>query len=261
MRHLMTSKPKTSQPRVWFSLSLLFLLWLIGLTGAVAAPPRQGEDLAVINSPSSNDVVRGVVQIIGSSAHPAFQFYVIEFAPEPVTGDQWQTIGATHQTSVISGVLENWDTTQIPDGSYTIRLRTVRQDGNYTEGFVQQVVVANTQVIPTATPTPTPADAQSAPAVPVDTPTPLPPTPTIIIEQPVVETPTPRPVPTSPPLEDPEEQKSFVPTVTGFSFSPLRDACLFGVGAMFSLFLLFGFLAALSAFIRGLMRRTRRKNK
>lgn len=234
------------------------MLWLTPLAGAIAAPPGQEQNLAVITSPASNAVVRGVVQIVGSSDHPAFQFYVIEFAPEPITGNQWQIIGTTHNTPVINGVLENWDTTQFPDGSYTIRLRTVRQDGNYDEAFAQQVVIANTQPLPTDTPTPTPVEP-AAPAAPVDTPTPLPPTPTIVIEQPIVETPTPRPVPTSPPLPDPEEEKSFIPTVTGFSMTPLWDACLFGGAAMFSLFLLFGFLAALSAFIKGIMQRTQRK--
>lgn len=234
-------------------------LWLIPFTGAMAAPAQQeGTDLAIINSPASNSVVRGVVPIVGSSDHPSFQFYAIEFSPEPVTGDQWQTIGATHNTPVINGVLENWDTTTTPDGSYTLRLRTVRLDGNYTEFFAQQVVVANTQPLPTDTPTPTVVQ-EAVPAIPLDTPTPLPPTPTIVVEQPIVDTPTPRPVETSPPLEDPAEADSFIPTVTGFSLSPLRDACLYGAGIMLSLFLLFGFLAALRLFIQGFIDRLKRR--
>lgn len=245
--------------QLWLFLMALLLLGLSQFAGVQAAPAAQGQDLAVINDPASNGVVRGSVQIIGSADHPSFQFYAIEFSPEPVTGDQWQIVGATHNTLVINGVLETWDTTLIPDGSYTLRLRVVRLDGNYSEAFSQQIVVSNTQPLPTDTPAaPTPVE-ELVPSSPTDTPTPLPPTPTVLIEQPIVETPTPRPVETTAPLTDPDEVTSLVPTVTGFSFSPLRDACIYGAGIMFSVFLLFGFLAALRTFIMGFVHRLRRK--
>ncbi|MBE7469423.1 MAG: hypothetical protein DPW09_24625 [Anaerolineae bacterium] len=243
-------------------LTILTLLatGLAPLARVMAAPVLQGEDLAIIDAPASNAVVRGQVQIIGSSDHPSFQFYIIEFSPEPVTGDQWQIIGATRNTPVINGVLETWDTTLVPDGSYTLRLRTVRLDGNYTEAFSQQVVVANTQPLPTDTPVPTEEVEVIVPAgPPTETPTPLPPTPTVSIEQPIVETPTPRPVETSAPLQDPDEVTSFIPTVSGFSLTPLRDACIYGAGVMLGVFLLFGFLAALRTFIMGFIHRMRRR--
>lgn len=245
----------------WLILLILTLFWLIQLTGVAAAPIRQSTDVAVINSPTSNSVVRGVVPVAGSADHAQFQFYKVEFSPEPVTGNQWQIIGATHNSPVINGVLENWDTTTIPDGSYTLRLQTVKLDGNYLEFFAQQIVVANSQPQPTDTPPSTEAAPEAiVPSAPTETPTPLPPTPTIVVEQPVVDTPTPRPVETSAPLEDPEEVTSFIPTVTGFSLSPLRDACLYGAGIMFSVFLLFGFLSALRMFIQGFIDRRRRKH-
>lgn len=248
-------------PSIWLIVTALVVLWGIQFSSATAAPAYQTQDLAVINEPASNAVVQGQVQIIGSADHPSFQFYVIEVSPEPVTGTQWQIIGATHNTPVISGVLETWDTTQVPDGSYTLRLRTVRLDGNYTEAFSQQVVVSNAQPVPTPTPLvpSTAVTLEAVPGIPTETPTPLPPTPTISIEQPVVDTPTPRPVETSAPLQDPEENASFIPTVTGFSLSPLRDACLYGAGVMLGVFLLFGFLAALRTFIVGFIHRMRRK--
>lgn len=239
--------------KVYLVLTLLIIatICLVQISGVAAAPPQQGGDIAVIASPASNAVVQGAVQIIGSADHPAFQFYVVDLGPEPNTGDQWSTIGATHDAPVINGVLETWDTTQVPDGSYTIRLRVVRLDGNYSEFFARQVVVSNTQPLPTDTPLP--QETQEAPAsqFPTATPTDLPPTAPIIIEQPVVDTPTPRPVPTSPPLQDPEENRSFIPTVSGFSTAPLTDACLYGAGVMLGIFLLFGFLFALRTFIRG----------
>ena len=246
--------------KFYIALTLLIIaaIWLIQISGAVAAPPQQGGDIAVIASPTSNAVVQGIVQIIGSADHPAFQFYVVDLGPEPNTNDQWSTIGVTHDTPVINGLLETWDTTLVPDGSYTLRLRVVRLDGNYSEFFVRQVVVSNTQPLPTDTPL-----AQESPGsqIPTVTPTDLPPTPTIVIEQPVVDTPTPRPVPTSPPLADPEENRSFIPTVTGFSTAPLTGACLYGGGVMVGIFLLFGFLFALRTFIRGFIDLIKRNNR
>lgn len=242
-------------------LILLAAGWSIQFSGAIAAPGRQAQDLAVITNPPSNAVVQGTIQITGSADHPAFQFYAIEFSPEPVTGDQWQIIQGTQQTPVVNGGLVTWDTTSVPDGSYTLRLRTVRLDGNYTEFFVQQVVVANTQTLPTDTPTPslleTPTPGAAEFVDPTVTPTDLPPTPTILIDQPIVDTPTPRPVETSAPLEDPTANQSFVPNITGFSLVPLRDACLYGGAIMVGIFVLFGFFSALRLFIMGFVNRRR----
>jgi hypothetical protein len=249
-------------PQVKFILLVVIVsipLWFFQFSGAIAAPRQQGQDIGVITSPSSNAVVQGTVEIIGSADHPAFQFYVIELSPEPVTGNQWQIVGQIGEAPVLNGVLMVWDTTLVPDGSYTLRLRVVRLDGNYTEAFSQQVVVTNAQPLPTDTPvqTPTPAQQENLPATP--TPTDLPPTPTILIEQPIVETPTPRPVATSPPLADPEEEQSFIPTFSGFSVSPLRSACLYGGGIMLIIFVFFGFLSALRMFFMGFIERNRRK--
>ena len=242
------------QPYILRTILILAVLWLFQSAGVLAAPRQQGQDIGNITDPSSNAIVQGAVQIIGSADHPAFQFYIIEFSPEPVTGNQWQIIGNIHETPVINGVLENWDTTIIPDGSYTLRLRVVRLDGNYTEFFSQQVVVGNAQPAPTDTPAPTPTLQTLIPTV---TPTDLPPTPAIIIEQPIVETPTPRPVLTPPSLEDPDEGGSFIPEIRGISMAAFRNACLFGGGLMFVVFLFFGFLSALRMFIYGFIQSRR----
>ena len=236
--------------RIWLLILLIALiLTSLGWTGAAAAPPAQG-DQAVITSPQNNAVVRGQVAIIGSATHPQFQFYKIEFAREPVVGEAWAIIGAIHQQQVTNGQLETWDTSQLPDGSYTLRLRVVRLDGNYSEYSVVQVVVANAQ--PTETPTP----AVVATKPPTVTPTALPPTPTIVIEQPVVTnaltitgtamavTRTPLPTPVS------DEGGGF-----NLDVAPLQTACLYGAGVGLGIFLLFGFMAALRNLIYALISR------
>jgi hypothetical protein len=230
--------------RTWpFILIALILASLsaMGWAGALAAPPAQG-DLALITSPLNNAIVRGLVPIQGSATHPQFQFYKVEFAREPVTGENYTIIGAIHEQQVVDGQLEVWDTTQVPDGSYTLRLRVVRLDGNYGEYNVVQVVVANAQ--PTETPTP------AAPPRPTISPTPLPPTPTIVVEQPALPTSPATLLPTRvTPLPTPsDEQASF-----SLDIVPLQTACLFGAGVILGLFLLFGFMAALRNLIYALL--------
>ncbi|MCB0208422.1 MAG: hypothetical protein KDJ52_03810 [Anaerolineae bacterium] len=247
---------------IFFMLMAIITVWLAPSSDLIAAPAQQGEDIGVISSPSSNATVQGVVSVVGSADHPSFQFYIVEFSPEPSSGDQWQIIGAIREQPVINGQLATWDTTSLADGTYTLRLRVVRLDGNYTEAFAQQIVVANSQPTPTGTSAPVidATDESDFPVIEVEptiTPTDLPPTPTIVIDQPIVDTPTPRPVATSAPLEDPDEEESLVPTVQGFSVIPLRDACLYGGALMLTIFMLFGFLSALRVLIKEFRNRQR----
>ena len=235
--------------RTWLFILIVLVFAAVGWTGAFAAPPTQGEQ-ADITSPQNNAVVRGLVPIQGNAIHPQFQFYKVEFAREPVVGEAYTIVGAIHQQQVTGGQLETWDTSQLPDGSYTLRLRVVRLDGNYSEYSVVQVVVANAQ--PTETPTP----AIVATKPPTVTPTPLPPTPTIVIEQPVVTNTlsvtgtaaaaTRAPLPT--PISD--EGGGF-----NLDVAPLQTACLYGAGVGLGIFLLFGFMAALRNLIYALISR------
>ncbi len=222
---------------------ILILLAFLGWKGALAAPPAQG-DLALITLPQNNAIVRGLVSIQGSATHPQFQFYKVEYSREPVTDENWVIIGAIHEEQIVDGQLEVWDTTFLPDGSYTLRLRVVRLDGNYSEYSVVQVVVANAQ--PTETPTP------ATSPTPTVSPTPLPPTPTIVIEQPALPTRATALLPTPvTPLPTPsEEQFSF-----NLDVMPLQTACLYGAGVSLGIFLLFAFMAALRNLIYAVLDR------
>ncbi len=191
------------------SCTLLALIAVIGLLAAAApawaagpASPLLQDSAAVITSPQSGQSVRGSVQITGSALHPAFQRYELYFTVEP--GENWVFIGEARTNPVSNGVLGTWETGGLPDGNYSLRLRVVRQDGNYDEGFARNIVVANTTP-PTPTPTDTPAfDVQATLPPPIDsvvTPTPAAtPTPAVI-EQPDIPTPTPRPSPTATPQQ------------------------------------------------------------
>jgi len=214
---------------------LATLLMGLSIVGLEAAPPQQE---AVITSPQDRDVVRGLLVIKGTATHPNFWKYETYFAPEPNPTDQWQLLGL-HEMQVTDGRLETWETSLVPDGTYSLRLRVVRTDGNYDEYYVRQISVVNAQ--PTETPTATPT--------PLATRTPLPPTPTVIIEQPPTATPRPTSTP-GPAGGTPEPQ-----TGTGLNITAqgLGKALLYGAGATVGLFLLMGVITTLRRLISWLI--------
>jgi len=132
-----------------------------------ASPSLQA--MSRISSPAENGVVRGVVPIVGSALDPQFWKYEVHYATEPNPREQWVTIGGVHETAVQDGLLETWDTTVLPDGAYSLRLRVVDRTGNYREVFVHGVHVAN--AAPTETPRPTGTPLPTATATPAATPT------------------------------------------------------------------------------------------
>lgn len=232
-----------------------------------ASPHNQDQGIAVINSPTSDEVIRGQVQIVGSADHPNsayFAYYAIDIAP---AGTQsWQFL-ADGRNRVINGNLATWNTTLFPDGSYDIQLRVVWIDGNFGRDVIQSVSVSNTAPPPTATPLATATTINFATLLPeISTNTPLPPTetPRVIIEGPIVDTPTPRPTATSTPtlvgptLVAPDSGSSVLPSVEGISFSPLRNAFMYGCGLMLVIFLFFGFLSALRMVFKGFVQRQSR---
>jgi hypothetical protein len=146
------------------------LLWIsLNWVSTAAAQSAQPGTLAAINSPSDNSVVRGTVPIVGTAVDPNFWKYEVHYAPEPNPSDQWVLIGTIHETQVISGLLETWETTIIPDGTYSLRLRDVNRTGNYAEIYVRGILVANAE--PTETATPTEAPLPTATMTPAATPT------------------------------------------------------------------------------------------
>lgn len=234
---------------LWILVGVALGVPFVVQAGPAQAPAGQGT-VAVITSPKDNAILRGRVVITGSADDPNFWKYEVHYAREPVS-ENWVLIGTVHEQPVLNGVLETWDTTLVPDGAYSLRLRVVRRDGNYDERYVRGLSVANAQ--PTETPTPV-VEATPTPTI---TPTPLPPTPTVVIEQPVVPTPTPRPTPTPGPLLAPPEQPSS-PTA---AFNPARLGSAFCYGAVLAVgaFVAIGVLALVRKLLLGLWALIRRR--
>jgi hypothetical protein len=225
------------------------LAWALLVVPVVMAPLAQ-EPQGQITSPRDRAAVRGLVPIEGSATHPQFQKYEVHFGPEPNPGDDWTPLaGSPFTVPVVQGRLGLWDTTIIPDGVYSLRLRLVRLDGNYDEYYVRGVQVLNTAPTETATPAPSPT-----PSEPTETPSP---TPTVVIGVPTVSSPTPRPsatpLPTVPPTATPEP--------LDLPFQSISDAACKGAGITLALFLGIGVFFALkggiASFARWLTRRAR----
>ena len=133
------------RPLVPVLITLLILASAALSITALAAPVAQ-EARPVIAQPAQDTPVRGVVQIVGSAVHPQFQRYELYYAPWPVPSDQsWIFIGDAHFNQQPLGLLGTWDSRSVTDGAYALRVRVVKQDGNYLDSDPRRVLVANTR--------------------------------------------------------------------------------------------------------------------
>jgi hypothetical protein len=165
-------------------LTILTAFAVLAFAAAVAfaappAAPAAQEAKPIIAQPAEGAGVRDVVQIIGTATHPQFQRYELYYAPFPVPSDQsWIFIGDAHNNQQPLGLLGTWDSRSVPDGSYVLRVRVVRLDGNYIDSDPRRVQVANTQPVDTPTPA---TPEEPLPELP---PTESPDAPTAVIGQP-----------------------------------------------------------------------------
>ena len=235
--------------------NLFCLLIILGsFTGAystLAAPELQQS--WQITSPVEGSVINGEVSITGTASHDNFHAYGVLYAPgpRPTADSQWVPIVFGVQNMVVNGPLATWDTTEVPNGQYTLAL-AIYEVGNDTPYlfFVNELTVDNAEETPTPTPT---AQATVDPAV---EPTAVPDDGAIIaptIEQP--PTATPRPTPTlnpapaageeaeGPGTEDDEQAPLFSP-------KKMREAFISGAWLAFLLYAFGGIYIAGRAALR-----------
>ena len=128
-----------------------------------------------IYSPTYNNIIAGITQILGSATHPFFVQYQLEFSPQ--SSELWALIpGSISGLQVQNGLLGLWDTRQTPDGLYKLRLRVFTSDGGSSIALVENLRVSNTVAtpIPSNTPIPTVTPTPTWTFTPVPTSTPLP---------------------------------------------------------------------------------------
>ncbi len=223
--------------------SLILLLLLLAWPWRTTAAPMGQDQGPVITFPTEGSVVSGEVTIQGTASHPNFSSYGVLYAPGPrPTGDsQWVPIVFGVQTMVVNGPLATWDTTQVPNGQYTLAL-AVYEVGNDTPflHFVNNITVQNEEATPTPTATATPeASTEPTTAPPTEGGAIIAPT----IEQPPTFTPAPTATPSSSASitgeETAEEETSPFP-----SAKELKSAFLAGAWLAVFFYLLGGFYLA-----------------
>lgn len=134
-------------------------------------------DLRLINEifePKSGDAIAGMVTIRGTALIENFRRFDLHIAEWGSEDWLWLT---SSREILRNAPLYLLDTTKYRDGIYELRLRALRDDGNYTEMFVRQLEIRNANP---PTPTPfinalgTPITQPESPVVPTLTPTPVP---------------------------------------------------------------------------------------
>ncbi|MCB9437887.1 MAG: hypothetical protein H6673_13000 [Anaerolineales bacterium] len=105
-----------------------------------------------INSPTTGSEQKGNVVVFGSSSHPDFIQYALEYGPDPNPGNLWYPITPQAVTvPVVSNALGAWNTTLVSDGTYQIRLHVYLSGGReLTNAVVSGIRVRNQQPTPIA---------------------------------------------------------------------------------------------------------------
>jgi hypothetical protein len=133
----------------WLSgIALAAGLW-VGVTSGVQAQGQSG-----ITSPAPGSAVSGDVPIMGTAVIDPFQKYELHYKQEPSGDDAYIYFGGG-TNPVVSGQLGVWQAGGLPPGSYSLRLRVVKADGNYAEFYTPNLNVNGGGGAGAALPTPT----------------------------------------------------------------------------------------------------------
>jgi hypothetical protein len=164
-------------------LTIIFLS-ILELTLAYTFGNAQVSSQAEITAPRVGDAVQGVVAIMGSTPLGEFQSYELSFT---VTGDSetWFIIKKSNQP-VQNDILGEWDTTNLTDNTYTLRLVVQVPESAPTTVLVEGIRVRNYSPVETNTPAPTETPDPGEPPTPTSTN--LPPTPTKLARNPAILT-------------------------------------------------------------------------
>jgi hypothetical protein len=234
-------------------MTLVIILFVTGLLSQ-AAPLLQGQ--SVITYPTDGMTISGQVEIRGIAAHVNILWYQVHYAsgPEARNDSQWVPLVYAENTQVEDGLLAAWDTTQVPDGQYTIAL-TVKgeNDPQDYQDFAVHLTVNNAQLVQTPTSEPTPTEELAAPTAIVG-PTPTP----VAVEQPATSTPRPSPTPQAAVEETITPSDEEGRPIVNLNLSMLRDAFFSGVLITTMLFLLWGLYLLFKASVRWFLRQRTR---
>jgi len=104
--------------------------------------PTGASERAAITSPVPTERVRSVLEIQGTAAGPLFAEFEMRYGAGPAPGS-WVRIDTVGTSPVTEGPLRAIDTSQLPDGPYTLRL-VVRASNGREDVVFRRFVVDNT---------------------------------------------------------------------------------------------------------------------
>ena len=198
----------------FFSVLQVFLLVFALQQGAPA-----------ISVPVAGQTLSGQVSVVGTADAPNFASAELAFAYAADPTGTWFLLARPTQP-VQESTLAAWDTTQISDGEYSLRLRVYSQDGTFQDFTVTGLQVRNNA--PPATPTSQPAE--TVPASTEESP--------LVVESAPAPTASPAPVSPSGPTPEPLPANPAALRVDQINFYLMRGALLaFAVFVVLGLFL------------------------
>jgi penicillin-binding protein 1C len=92
-----------------------------------------------INHPTMYAHVSGVAPVVGNARPGDFRVYRVQYG-QGLQPSEWISIGGDHWDRVDNNILEYWDTSQLPDGLYTLQLVVIEGSGNHRTAGVHLIV-------------------------------------------------------------------------------------------------------------------------
>ena len=89
----------------------------------------QAEKITAVSAPEENTELSSVADIKGFAINPEFESYKVEYRKN-APGHLWQQIGEDKTSQVNGKTLVNWDTTDVEEGSYQLRLTVNNSNSN-----------------------------------------------------------------------------------------------------------------------------------
>ncbi|MFC1714214.1 two-component regulator propeller domain-containing protein [Candidatus Poribacteria bacterium] len=109
--------------------------------------------IAGITSPVANQYVNGNVEITGTAQDDNFESYIVKYAQGVNPQDtDWQVIAGSAVDPVTDGILRNWNTNEVGDDLYSLRLTVQDRSGNTRE--VQRILTVDNRLANSSITTP-----------------------------------------------------------------------------------------------------------